>query len=275
LASTFRKAEHELIEILQQVESHGVHKQLGFRSMFQYVTESLRLSENYAYALITVARKAREVPALKIALKQEEISVNQAKKISSVITKENDRLWIDRVKRMTQREVEKEVAKANPTKAVCEKMKYVQGDRLQFQCGISEKLMTRLRRAQDVLSQKKKLAASLEETLEAMVSLYLEREDPVQRAERNVGKSSKRVLRPEAAGKRVPVPAEVRHSVNARDRGRCTHVDDKGKRCTSLHHVRPISHGGANTTANIVTLCHLHHRLMHRNRVQEMSPPCR
>lgn len=45
LATVFKRAEHDLLEILQQVEAHGVHKKLGFSSMFAYATQSLKLPE--------------------------------------------------------------------------------------------------------------------------------------------------------------------------------------------------------------------------------------
>ena len=58
-----------------------------------------------------------------------------------MITKENQSEWIEKASTMTQKQLEKEVAKENPKEAVKEKMTYVQESRIQLTCGISEKLM--------------------------------------------------------------------------------------------------------------------------------------
>ena len=46
--------------------------------------------------------------------------------------------------------------------------------RVQLQVGISEEIMLKLRRIQDIVSQKSRKSASLEETLEAMADLYIQ-----------------------------------------------------------------------------------------------------
>lgn len=210
------------------------------------------------------------MPALKKAIAQGEISVSQAKRISSVVSNENDTAWIDKARTLTQRELEKEVAKERPEQVVAEKLKYVQSNRLQFQCGISEDLMNKLLRAQNVLSQKRKAAVSLEQTLEAMTTLYLEREDPIQKAQRNISKEyGQQVLRQEKSKhERSAIPAKIKHQIIARDRGRCTYVDHNGKRCQqerwiALHHVQPLSLGGQHEENNLISLCSFHHRLIH------------
>jgi hypothetical protein len=65
VARRYKQSEVELIEIIQQADQHRVHYTLGYSSLFIYVTCGLGLSEEVAYTFIKVARKAREVPALK------------------------------------------------------------------------------------------------------------------------------------------------------------------------------------------------------------------
>jgi hypothetical protein len=162
----------------------------------------LGLSEEVTYIFISVARKAREVPALKEEIKRGAITVSKAKRISSVINATNQNRWLDLAKNSSKRELEKQVAAASPRDAVRDKMDYVHesseveekarilslGDgtatRVQLQIGISEKLMIELRRNQDLLSQKMKRPARLEDLLQAMAELYREKHDPVRKAAR-------------------------------------------------------------------------------------------
>jgi hypothetical protein len=66
-----------------------VYEHLGVTSLFSYCVEVLKLSEDSSYALIRVARKSVEVPKLKVAVYQGELSVAAAKRIAAVITPEN------------------------------------------------------------------------------------------------------------------------------------------------------------------------------------------
>ena len=90
------------------------------------------------------------------------------------------------------------MALASPKKSVIEKISYVhptekvtekvelktQMARVALQVGVSEELMLKLRQAQDIESQKQKKDLNLEDTLEAMVEVYLNQRDPMRKAKR-------------------------------------------------------------------------------------------
>ncbi|MCB0384209.1 MAG: HNH endonuclease [Bdellovibrionales bacterium] len=202
-ASTkYKAAEIDLINILDQVEQNRVHLRYGYNSLFQYGVKGLGLSESVTYSLIAVTRKSREVPELKEEIKNGQLTVSKAKRITSVINQENKEQWLELAKNSTQAKVEREVAKVNPQEARRGKMHYVHAQneiqekvaikqepnrvRVQLQVGISEKLMIKMRRAQDLVSQKSQRPANLEETLAAMVELFLEKQDPVEKAKRQL-----------------------------------------------------------------------------------------
>ncbi|MBT3786097.1 HNH endonuclease [bacterium] len=68
--------------------------------------------------------------------------------------------------------------------------------------------------------------------------------------------------------KRKPLPREVVHQLQKRDRGRCTYVSPGGKRCNQTrwlhyHHLLPVASGGKDTVKNLMTVCSVHHRLTH------------
>ncbi|HAG92397.1 MAG TPA: hypothetical protein DCL41_11015, partial [Bdellovibrionales bacterium] len=64
-AKNYRKFESQLLVLLQNLDQHKVHYKMGYRSLFHYFTEALKLSESVSYMLINVSRKAKEVPELK------------------------------------------------------------------------------------------------------------------------------------------------------------------------------------------------------------------
>ncbi|MBI2604789.1 MAG: hypothetical protein HYW49_01790, partial [Deltaproteobacteria bacterium] len=86
-ASRHRKIGAELIEILQQVEQHRVFLARGYASLFLYVVKELGLSESIAYNLISVARKAREIPELKTEIDRGAITLSNARKIVPVLNR--------------------------------------------------------------------------------------------------------------------------------------------------------------------------------------------
>ena len=115
---------------------------------------------------------------------------------------------------------------------------------------------------------------SLEETLEAMQEFFLEHKDPVRKAERATEKKSAVVPAPKSGGvvsvpRRKPIPASVRHQVFLRDRGKCTICGST--RFPEIHHKREVAHGGADTLANLVTLCSAHHAYDHETWNPQLS----
>src|SRR3989344_1330751 len=108
-AGRHRKIEAELIEIFQQVEQHRVFLARGFSSLFLYVVNELGLSESVTYNLISVARKAREVPELKTEIQNGTITLSNARKIVPVLNRENKAEWLGKASVLSQRQLEKEV----------------------------------------------------------------------------------------------------------------------------------------------------------------------
>lgn len=83
ISTRYKRAEAELIDILQQAEEHRVFLHRGYGSLFAYVVKELELSENTAYILITVARKARQVPELKTQLQKGAMTIGESEETSS------------------------------------------------------------------------------------------------------------------------------------------------------------------------------------------------
>ena len=160
-AKHYRRAEYELLVVIEKVERLKLFRRRGFSSLYEYIIKDLKLSEALAYHLITVARKIREVPALGKAIEENKVSVSKAKKMASVLTKDNQAQWLEKAQQLTSRQLERAVASENPKVAVPEKASYVSQKRLQLQLGVDEKLMLQLRRVQDLESQRLQRPARL------------------------------------------------------------------------------------------------------------------
>jgi 5-methylcytosine-specific restriction endonuclease McrA len=93
--------------------------------------------------------------------------------------------------------------------------------------------------------------------LEELLDVYLEKKDPVKKAERTY----LRQVRPSTAVKTMP--AKVKHQVNLRDRGKCQAPGCENDRYVEIHHIVPRAQGGPHTLENLTTLCSAHHRITH------------
>ena len=127
-----------------------------------------------------------------------------------------------------------------------------------------------------------------------MTQEYLDRNDPIHKAERSKKREEEktfpenkldpihlaqkteslpvpgRVNRDQATkSTRIPIPSALKHQIVLRDQTQCTHRDlATQKRCfrrrwLDIHHVVPVSEGGKNELSNLTTLCSTHHRMKH------------
>ena len=272
ISKSFRELESDLLETLIQIDTCRAYKKLGYSSLYQYVTQALKLAEGTAYNFITVARKAIEVPELQVEVSKGNLSISQARRIVPVLKPHNKEKWLPMAITLTQRGLEKEVASENPKTLTPERSKYVSKNRLNLNFGVSEVIFEKLQTAQDLVSQKSKKAASLEETLESLLDLYLERKDPVLKAKRNNHKPHK----PQPINRnltsltrvRRALPAKVLHQIHLRDQRRCQFKDEQNKVCQSsrfidIHHIKPVAKGGTDHIENLLTVCKFHHTVLH------------
>jgi hypothetical protein len=247
---------------------------------------------------MTIARKSVKVPELKKAIELGQITVSNAKLLTSVITPENKKEWLDLGATLTKPKLEKAIVKVSPKALVIERVQYVQEDVLKLTVAISEESLSILKRVQDLESQRTGRAVSLDEAIKAMGQEYLKKHDPVEKARRaekakitktiktaedrkikNLEKTeaesaakenspSGRVEQTDSFIGRTPLKAELKHKVNLRDEAQCCYFHDTGQRCENkrwldTHHKIPVSKGSTNTLENLVTLCKAHHQAMH------------
>lgn len=142
-----------------------------------------------------------------------------------------------------------------------------------FQFGVDAATMAKFSRVQSIAARRAGRHVDLSDLFGVLCDTYLERHDPVQRAQRSE-KRRRKTAAPPRPGKGQERPARARHlpqpvrdAVIRRDGGRCTFVDSTGRRCTEtidleIDHVKPFALGGEHEMANLRVMCAAHNRLM-------------
>ncbi len=138
----------------------------------------------------------------------------------------------------------------------------------QVNCLVDNHVMLMLDRCKELLSGKHPCGIDYNTLMLELAQTWLEKHDPVQRAERRDKRKNKTHPQTSVTGEtsRHICPA-TRDTVYNRDGGQCTYVGSNGKRCNStwdleIHHdVTPFSRGGSHSIANLRLLCATHNRL--------------
>lgn len=139
--------------------------------------------------------------------------------------------------------------------------------RLQF--GIDAETMAKFSRVQSIAATRRRRHVDLSELFGILCDVYLDRHDPVRRAQRkgkkrNAGRST---AAPTTPARKRRVPQTVRDEVFRRDGGRCTFVDKNGERCEAtinleVDHIRPFALGGSHEVSNLRLMCPAHNHLL-------------
>ena len=250
LSAQHRRIESLLITVLKEIDKSRLYRKLGQPSLFIYAIRLLGLTESVAYGFISVARKADEIAPLLEAIETRSLSVAKASRIVSALTKENARALIAFAQTHSTRETDFEVARLRPKTAGPDRVKPLSESLIKLELSISKTVFAKLSRARALVASKTGTDAGFEAVLDAVLTEYIERHDPVKRAARALAKKVTKPLdmtppknlpagaaksQPELCALRVrsrqPLTAAQKHSVFARDGGRCTHVDSAGARC--------------------------------------------
>ena len=285
LAKEHRKTEARLIDELQRAEETRLFLHRGHPSLFRYVCDELGFSEAMTSNLITVARKAKEIPQLKEEIRQGNLSVSKLRKVCPVIDEKNQGQWIKAAKTNSQKELELKVASVKTDHTPRSSIRAVAKDTVRLSLDMGEESRKKIERLKDLLSSKQGYDCSLQEVIDFALEAALDKHDPIRKSERaekrkkrknaaaenetSHNKEVKSVCRTtHAKPKRKALPKEIIHKIQARDRGRCTYVSPEGKRCEATrwlqyHHILAIARGGKDVLENLTTLCTAHHKRHH------------
>ncbi len=109
-----RGATASLVAHLAEMDARELHLGLGFRSLYAYCLEVLRLSESATCKRIDVARAARQHPVILDRMADGSLSLTTARLIANHLTAENREELIDAAAGLSMRAVEALVARRFP-----------------------------------------------------------------------------------------------------------------------------------------------------------------
>jgi len=267
LAKDYLRTEGALLSLLTEMRRHKLFAVLNYSGIFDYCERRLKLSRAQAYYFKTVAAKSEEVPEIKEAVEQGELTLSQARRIVPVVTKENHKEWVEKAKTLPQKVLEREVTSVNPKAHVNERIRPVARDLSELKVAVDPKTEDNLTALKEILSQKLGKPATLADVVAWAAEVTRTKFDPVKKAERSRAISSRKSEPPPKPGRRA-IRAKVNHTVVLRDDMHCTHVSADGRRCEQKrwlhkHHDIEVAKGGLNTVENVRLLCRAHHDLIH------------
>jgi hypothetical protein len=195
-AARYLVAEAELLSAIIEVDRSKLYEKFGETYLTPYCVKYLNLSEDVAPIFVRVARKSLQVPELELAV-QEGLQITKAKTIASVIDQSNKAEWIEKARTLSKEKLEREVAAVNPSALRVEKAKPTGPDRVRVEFEVSFEDAEILKRARELMSQKKNKQAQIGETYATALRDWVDREDPVRKAERAQERKKQKVSRAE------------------------------------------------------------------------------
>lgn len=160
--------------------------------------------------------------------------------------------------------------KLEPSK---EKLEPISSQRSCLRFSVSEKVEAKIKRAREVLAQKKDFTGSLEDIFDRALEALLDKEDPQRREKRREKRAQKKENSPKTSRKihhfkkqTRYIPQKTRDSVLRKWNYQCSYVSPSGKSCTcktglELDHIKPYAKKGSNAENNLQPLCKQHNLL--------------
>lgn len=187
-AQKFQRVEAELIECLQLVKLNSVHLKLGYSSLHVYAVTALSFSDDQAYQFTRVALKSIEIPEIKRAISSGVLNVSKARRVLSVINSDNQAEWISKAATLSQKQLEREIVRVHPSEIVRDRVKALTPEFSEFKCSIPVEVEALIKRVQDLESQRLGRAVNLSHTLKVGLDAYLQKNDPLILAKRQLEK---------------------------------------------------------------------------------------
>jgi hypothetical protein len=157
-----------------------------------------RLSARFGN-IINVARTAKIVPQLKEQLELGQSGISKLRKICPVLKKahaenkpEEIAEWLKKTVTMCTREIEKEVAKVSPAPRRKESIRRIDENTSSLNINLSDEERELLEKAQNLSSSKNKSCQNMTETIVQALREFVEKHDPVKKAERQKERQQKK-----------------------------------------------------------------------------------
>lgn len=225
----------EFLDYLREIDIRAAYVELGFNSLYAYITEGLGYSKDQAYLRINATRIINKVPEVKKSLEQNEFNLSTLATASQIVS-------------MTEMKIEKALdlvkgkSKAS-AREVVESLKTPKLEKPEQKRIILTVSEEEFELIQEVLKLKNKDAKEL------LITKCKEERRKLEKEKKITLKESSR-----------HIPISVKREILTRAKFQCEHSSCKSKKHLQYAHIRAYSKGGGHEASNIKLLCHAHHK---------------
>jgi hypothetical protein len=264
-----RRITNQILEMINLAYEKRAYLDLGFASMFEWLTKGFGYSNAAAYRRIEVAKLLKAIPEVSEKLASGQVNLSTLSKAQSMITsqeKAGQKISIEmkseivnRIENKTYQETEKTLIALFPESAPTvhqECRRVIDAETTRHSMNLSQQATLDLNRAKEVLSHKFPKASDAD-IIQYALKFLLDRVDPLRKVEKQSKSNSS--ANSKAAARRVIIK-----NANAQ----CTFKDPvTGRVCGSRHqvqmdHIIPKALGGTDDSVNLRPLCRQHNLLM-------------
>ena len=271
----------EVIVLIKEIEKRRLFLDMGFGSLFDFVTKELGYEESAANRRISASRLIRDFPDAEQKIRggnltltnivQAQVFFRKEEKIQSKrLTREEKKEVLVLLENKSSRDAKKALLGLSPKQATLkESTRQVTPQHTEIKVIIDEGVRSKLEKLKSLLSHKRS-HMSYAELIDELATMALKRLDPVKRirvqepelppAPAEIDK----VIEPKHAKAKRYIPVSVRGAVWERDQGKCVFTNPHtGRMCGSKfqlepHHEIPFAIGGQSTIENLRLYCKRH-----------------
>jgi hypothetical protein len=272
-----RKITAQVLKMILKFEDHKYHIELGYSSLFDWLTKAHGYDEGSANRRIQAARAMRAVPEVEQKLQDGKTTMTNLVKAQSIfrhagqMSTQEKREVIESIEGQTTAEATQTLFKMFPeaaSKINQDHRMIVDEEHVRYAFNLSQEQEELMIRAKELLSHKIP-SGSMAEVIAYLAAYFVERNDPLLEkpsTHRRVCQSKSSSSTDVASKRRVTIKA--RYEVIREANGRCEYVDAvTGKRCDSrvrveADHIHMRVFGGSNERGNLRCLCRVHNQFM-------------
>ncbi len=268
-----RRITNEILNDILFAEDHRFHLELGFSSLFEWLTTGHGYSESAAHRRIQGARMLRTNPEVseKLASGKTNLTnvaraqsvIRAQERISGKISNEEKSRVIEQIEGKTTIQAEHTLMAIFPEVASLvnqERRTVIDAETTRLCMNFTNEQMAQLERVRDLLSHTLP-HATFADVIAYVNNDFLDRKDPLRKPPpENTVTDKQRVTK--------DVSVSARRVTIQKAEGRCEYIDpETGRVCGSTFqietdHIKPRAHGGGNEAENLRCLCRAHNQLM-------------
>ena len=271
---SLEKALHvKVIAHLSEISQRKAHLDMGYKSLFSYCEEKLKLEPGVIWQRLQIAGKCSEFPELLMCLLEGKITVSVAAKLCSHLSKDNVEQLLRDCSHKSSRTVDEYLAGLRPLPVFKPMVRKISKTTLEpatpgiynFRFSGSTALKEKIERLSEVMDLNPTTA--MEQIMEFAVECALEKKDP-QRKEKRREQRKEKIKTKSEPKKSSPnlaryIPASLRAKALKASSYQCEFCSSEGVRCLAkknlqVDHIFPFAMGGRHEPKNLRILCRAH-----------------